>query len=288
MIIRLLAEIKLKVKVFISFFKILLYLFRGRKSWTLGYSDYKIKNIKLSLSSEKILKLFKNKKINQFGLGIDERCIEYPWIFSKINDEKEIMLDAGSTFNFDFILRNKKIKNKDITIFTYFPENDCFFKKRISYVYGDLRYLYFKDITFDLIISQSTIEHIGMDNSIYGYKSTENNTNKNFDYLFAITEMERVLKPNGNLLITFPFGKYENHGFFQQFDEEMLQKIVDILQVKGLVELDFFKYEKLGWRYAEKIELKETQSYNPHTGKGKFDDGAAHCRGIACINFKKY
>ncbi len=267
--------------------RISLYIKNGRIPWTEGYIQYKEKFIRESINNEAVLELCRDKQIKDFGVGIDERCVEYPWIFSKISSQKEIMLDAGSTFNYGYIVTNEKIKQKDLTIYTYYPEKDCFYKKRISYVYGDLRDMYFNNDTFEFIVSQSTIEHIDMDNSIYGYGNMQERHDKSYDYLKAVSEMERVLKPSGKLLITFPFGKFENHGFFQQFDDEMLDKLLLIFKDKGVVGLDFFKYEKSGWRFAEREELKDVQSFNPHTGKGKFDDGAAHCRSVVCIEFKK-
>lgn len=267
--------------------KINLYIKNGRVPWSEGYFEYKFEQIRESINDEELLLQFKNKKIKDFGIGVDERCVEYPWIFSKMSDSKETMLDAGSTFNFNYILDNEKLQNKDLTIYTFYPEQDCYYKKRISYVYGDLRSMYFNDCSFDFIVSQSTIEHIDMDNSIYGYSNAKERTDKSYDYLKAVSEMERVLKQGGRLLITVPFGKFENHGFFQQFDDEMLDKLVSVIKDKGTIEFDFFKYEKHGWRFAKREELENVQSFNPHTGKGKLDDGAAHCRSIVCLEFKK-
>ena len=90
------------------------------------------------------------------------------------------------------------------------------------------------------------------------------------------------------LLLTFPYGKFENHGFFQQFDNEMLQKLLVLLNNLGKTEIDFFLYTVEGWTWSDEKKTSSTESYNPHTGKGKGNDGAAHCRGICCIKFLKY
>jgi hypothetical protein len=266
-----------------------LYFKNGRIPWSQGYSEYKYKFITETINSEKQLAFFKNRKLPQnFGLGIDERCVEYPWLFSKLSLNDQALLDAGSTFNFDFIVSHPLIKNKKLTIYTFFPEKDCFYKNCVNYVFGDLRDMYFKDESFHTVISHSTIEHIDMDNSIYGYNERHTaEGEKSYDYLKAILEMIRVLKPGGKLMITFPFGKYEYHGFFQQFDREMLDKLLTLFTNKGTTGVDYFKYEKEGWRFAEQNELHVSESYNPHTGKGKYEDGAAHSRSIACIEFIK-
>jgi len=263
----------------------------GQVPWSEGYATHKETSISQSISDVTILDEFSKKKVPiNYGYRLDERIVEYPWIFANLKKEKTIFLDAGSTFNFDYLLNNELIENKDKYIHTFYPENKSYNHKRISYVYGDLRDSPFRNNFFEEIVCQSTIEHIDMDNSMYGYdlKSTlEVVTNKSYEYLKVIEELLRVLKINGQLLLTFPFGKFENHGFFQQFDDEMLQRIFDLFEGKGNIETDYFKYEKEGWRFAEKNELSQVESYNPHTGKGKSDDGAAHCRSIACIKFLK-
>ncbi len=268
--------------------KIDTYIKNGRIPWSEGYVEYKYKLIKEVLNSEQQLSFFRNKNLPaDFAIGIDERIVEYPWIFSRLSVDKNTLLDAGSTFNFDFIVEHPTIKSKEMTIYTFYPEKYCFFKQRINYVFGDLRDMYFKNEVFDEIVCQSTIEHIDMDNSIYGYEKTHLKEGKSYEYLKVVQEIIRVLNPGGKLLLTFPFGKFENHGFFQQFDEEMLSRIINLLKNEGRLEIDYFKYEKNGWRFAKQEELYNTASFNPHTGDGKLDDGAAHSRSIACIQWIK-
>jgi hypothetical protein len=150
-----------------------------------------------------------------------------------------------------------------------------------------LRDIFIKDNQFDLIVSQSTIEHIGMDNSIYGHHPG-NEVQKNYEYIKVIKELIRILKSGGELLLTFPYGRYENHSFFQQFDKEMLTKLNEILKPQGVIsETIFFKYTKEGWTISSQQGVDNSQSYNPHTGTGKSEDGAAHCRAVCCIDFEK-
>lgn len=263
----------------------------GQIPWSEGYVAHKEKSIIESISDDAILGKFSKKEIPaNYGYRLDERIVEYPWIFSNLKKGKTIFMDAGSTFNFDYLLNNRLVGDKEKYIYTFYPEDKSYNDKRISYVYGDLRDLPFRNNFFEEIVCQSTIEHIDMDNSMYGYdlKSTlDVVTNKSYQYLKVIEELLRVLKTNGQLLLTFPYGKFENHGFFQQFDDEMLIRITDKMKDLGSYELTFFKYLPKGWIIASQEECNDSESFNPHTQIGKMDDFAAHSRVICCVKFIK-
>ena len=263
----------------------------GKKPWSYGYNDVRWDLIAQSINNQTLLDSFKKGEIpRKFGIGFDERVVEYPWIFSRLPQTKETqLLDAGSTLNFHPFVELENVKNKQLTIFTYYPEPINFVDKRISYMFGDLRHMPFRDELYNTVICQSTIEHVDMDNSIYGYSinKNEDEQKKSYDYLKVIDELIRVLKPGGKLLLTFPYGRFENHGFFQQFDEEMVSKITHNLNVHGKSICDYLLYQTTGWKFANKVDCDESVSFNPHTGKGKGEDGAAHCRCVCCIEFIK-
>lgn len=269
----------------------LIFFKNGQIPWSEGYVNHKEQSIIKNISDETVLNLFATKQIPlNYGFRLDERIVEYPWIFANLKKEQTIFLDAGSTFNFEYLLNNKFLENKEKYIYTFYPEDKSYNNKRISYVYGDLRHLPFRNDFFEEIVCQSTIEHIDMDNSMYGYdlKSTLGIvTNKNYEYLKVINELLRVIKINGQLLLTFPFGRFENHGFFQQLDEEMLEKITNKMDFLGNYELTFFKYLPEGWIISTQEDCKESESFNPHTQKGKKYDFAAHSRAICCVKFNK-
>lgn len=274
----------------ISRFRIYSYYRKGQIPWSRGYGEARRIEIEKNIYSDEIRSSFEKKKLPVgFGYRMDERVVEYPWIISNLSERKTSLLDAGSTFNYEYLLKHPRIANKNLTIYTYYPENESFPEKRINYVYGDLRELPFKENNFDQIICQSTIEHIDMDNSMYGYemKNQAGSSVKSYEYMKVIEELYRVLKKGGILLLTFPFGKFENHGFFQQFDSEMLNRITSFLEVKGILQDQFFQYSIEGWKVSSKEESNTAESYNPHTGIGKKDDHAAHSRAICCLRFEK-
>ena len=258
--------------------------------WSEGYAEYKWSIISEMINDSATIEIFRNNQLlNEYGIGLDERIVEYPWIISNLSNKNTNLLDAGSTLNYDVILLNPSISKKNLCIYTYNPEVENFNNRKISYMYGDLRNLAFKDEWFDEIVCQSTIEHIDMDNSIYGYCINNNSaqSERSYEYLKAIKELIRVLKSKGVLLLTFPYGEYENHKFFQQFDFKMLKPIKSLFNENGEYQQVFFKYLKNGWQNAEQKQVENSKSYNPHSGVGKFDDGAAHCRAVCCMKFLK-
>lgn len=267
------------------------FLKNGQIPWSEGYGAHKEESINKSISNATILDEFSKEKVPaNYGHRLDERIVEYPWIFANLKKGKTIFLDAGSTFNFEYLLNNELIEKKEKYIYTFYPEDKSYLDKKISYIYGDLRDLPFRDNFFEEIVCQSTIEHIDMDNSMYGYdlKSTiDSVTNKSYEYLKVIEELLRVLKSDGQLLLTFPYGKFENHGFFQQFDKEMLVRIADKMKGLGSYDLTFFKYLPEGWIVASQEDCNDAESYNPHTQMGKKNDFAAHSRAICCLKFIK-
>ena len=267
------------------------YISNNGQPWSDGYKEYKWKNIEEGINNDQLLQGIRNNVLPEgYGKGIDERVVEYPWLIAHIKEDNNSFLDAGSTFNFEEILRVPVLKKKEKYIYTFYPETNNYSKDRISYVYGDLRNLPLKNNFFDTVVCHSTLEHIDMDNSMYGYElgHISDKDSKSYEYLKVITELERVTQQKGKILLTFPYGIFENHGFFQQFDKEMVQKIIDVLSSTCNCSKQFMKYEEEGWRFANENDCANAKSYNPHTGKGKGNDGAAHSRAICFIEALKH
>jgi hypothetical protein len=266
------------------------YLANGCIPWSVGYPDFKREEIKKVISDGELQGSFaKNKLLPGFGYRLDERVVEYGWLFSNLLKGKTTFLDAGSTFNFDYLVNHPVMKEKDMYIYTYYPEDQNHVANRISYNFGDLRELPYKDNFFNEVVCQSTIEHIDMDNSIYGYDlaPVSKVIDKSYEYLKVIDELVRVLKSKGQMLLTFPFGKFENHGFFQQFDSEMVNRILQHFNSHGTSSVNYYLYANNAWNFSNENDAKDAESYNPHTGIGKKDDFAAHSRAICCIKFLK-
>lgn len=268
------------------------YFANNRVPWSEGYEDYKWDRIGEIINDASLLHKFQEKKPlpEHYGSGLDERIVEYPYVFSHLSDSGSRILDAGSTFNFASVITHPIFSKKELTIYTAYPERQNFIGNKISYVFGDLRILPFRDEWFDEIACMSTLEHIGMDNAIYGYGEEtikKANALENTEYLKAVSELVRVLKSNGRLFLTVPFGQKINYGYFQQFDSRMIASLNSLLGEAGQTELIFFKYLSSGWQFSNEEECNKAEAFNPHTGQGKGTDGAAHSRAICGIQLTK-
>ena len=142
-----------------------------------------------------------------------------------------------------------------MTILTLAPEPTCLWRRGISYQFADLRRLPFRDHWFDEIACLSTLEHVGMDNSLYARSLTVQVLKKD-EFESALLEMRRVLKPGGRLILSVPFGAYQDWGFFQQFDADMLERAADVFS-PTLREDRWYRYSHRGWQIADRSSCKE-------------------------------
>lgn len=255
----------------------------GLKPWTRGYSEYKIKSIKQILEGE----VFNPQKLPpNYGFRLDERVVEYPWFLSRLPHKSGVLLDAGSVLNFDYVLKHHSLKEKNIFISTLAPEGNCYWKSGVSYVFEDLRSSCFRDDYFDWIASLSTIEHIGLDNTmLYTYEASKNE-NVGGTCLDAIREYSRMLKSEGVLYLSFPYGRHEKRGWFQIFDAAMLDEIISAFGPSSVKEFHY-KYEADGWKVSSREESKDATYFDIHTQKEYDTDFAAASRAIVCLELVK-
>lgn len=273
------------------------YIFKknGMRPWSRGYSEYHTQELIKILNNEDLLQIFKQSKqlSKKYAFRLDERLIEYPWILSRLPKEHCRVLDAGSTFNFDYIITNPIISNKDLFIVTLAPESQCFWKRNVSYVFSDLRDNPFKDGYFDIVVCISTLEHIGMDNTFYTGNKQFHESKPN-TFVEAVKEFNRVLKPKGNLYITVPYGKHTNYGFFRSFDADLVQQVVETF-TGALDEINYYQYLESGWTLSEESEcstceyfdINQSKYFNKQSTKDYDADYAAAARAVVCMKFTK-
>jgi SAM-dependent methyltransferase len=265
------------------------YLDNGRIPWSTGYKQYKLEQIEKTLLSEETLEIFRKscQLPSGYGYGVDERMVEYPWLFSRMNSLDERLLDAGSVLNYPYLIEKTVLKHKDIVLMTLEPESTMTRRSRLSYMFCDLRDNPFRTGTFDTVVSLSTIEHIGMDNTLVYSDRVRYKEQDTSSYLVAVNEMIRVLKTSGKLFLSVPFGKKEFHGWLQQFDNEMIAGLCSHVNGASVIEASYFRYDSKGWQLADADSCKDCEYFDTHANQHVQDDRAAAARAVACLVFQK-
>lgn len=209
------------------------------------------------------------------GSGFDERAVEYPWLFSRGLEGR--ILDAGSVLNHRHVLERLP-DQRDLTIVTLSPEPACFTELGVSYLYGDLRRLPFRDGWFDQVVCLSTLEHVGMDNSGYG-SSDPRAHDPRAEAVAALRELLRVARPGGRVHLSFPFGRREDHGWLRQLDRADVDDLLAGADVKRHEEA-IFRHTRQGWRRST---ARRAARARYHAGSGRAPDKAVAARAVLCL-----
>jgi SAM-dependent methyltransferase len=272
------------------------YLKSDRRPWREGYYEYREQRLSEAVNDEALLNLFaENQSLPQgYGYRLDARIIEIPWVLSRARNSSGRFLDAGSALNYDFVLTSPALKDKQTTIVTLAPERQAFWQLGVSYVFGDLRDLDFRDERFDSVACISTIEHIGMDNTMYAEDLEIARRSDPGEFVLAVKELRRVLKTGGSLFISFPFGRYENHGWFQQFDAPLVDTLIAAFAPSRTQET-IFQYHPDGWQRSSREASKDCEFFDVHTSKYADpnstieypSDYPAGERAVACLELLK-
>jgi len=207
--------------------------------------------------------------VQPFGIGDTERCIEIPWAVSCYAGERRV-LDVGYSnaedryLNSLLNLRIPELYGLDV-VSRAVPG--------IVSVAGDMRQMPFHDAAFDLIFCVSTIEHVGWDNTIY-YQGPQV-LNPEGD-LQAIRELGNITRRGGKIVVTVPYGKLHNYGWFLQYDQQRFDRLIHASGCH-LLKKDLFLYRE-GWHRTSEEALK---------GVLYKDNNAPAAAGLACALLEK-
>ena len=202
-------------------------------------------------------------------IRMTERVVEIPWVLSRYHGERRV-LDVGSANAVPFYVQHLVARN--------IPElHGVDLSSRpvpgIRMTQADVRRMPFPDASFDLVMCVSTLEHIGLDNRGYDLDTPLEARGD----LAAMREIVRVLDGSGRLLVTVPFGRAEDHGWFKQYD---LASWRSLLNAAGLhpAEEAFFRYSSSGWGSVDDPSLIASNGYG--------ELGAPAATGLLCADLR--
>lgn len=268
-------------EAFLRKLKSVLFALGARNAGSRLYAPHKVSELRRLLD----LPFDPNHVPHGFGHKLDERLVEYPWLFSRLPDSPGELLDAGSILNHDFILSHSKLQGKKLTIMTLAPEGKSFWDRGINYIYGDLRQTYFRDSYFDFVVCISTLEHIGLNNQRF-HAGQLNETAPCGSHLQGVQEFRRVLKPGGRCYITVPFGKRFRGRWHQVFDGDMIDDLLAAFAPASHTETYFRHLPDAGWQISARNAASNAIYFDFEVDK-PFPGCPAAAEAIVCLELIK-
>lgn len=199
--------------------------------------------------------LFHNRKQSRHP-WISERDIEYPWVYKNITDLKDRrVLDVGAKEGLpttDLLLENQNV------VYTIdINASSSREKGNLIAVKGDIISTSFEDGFFDAVIVVSTLEHIGVAGR---YGISDSNELGDFQ---AMREIFRILKPEGRVLVTVPYGLGRSLPLNRLYDAGRIDKLFDNFEI---ISRQYFRFEpkyKMWFEVPEVLAAKNDWDHEP-------------------------
>jgi SAM-dependent methyltransferase len=135
----------------------------------------------------------------------NERVIEIPWCLARYRGEKRV-LDLGYVFAEPAYLAGLVGLGAPELVGVDLATAEV---PGLRSLVADIRELPFDEGSFDLALCISTLEHVGLDNEIYGVGKQQDERGA----ARALKSLHRVLAGGGRLLVTVPCGEEQQLGW---------------------------------------------------------------------------
>lgn len=157
---------------------------------------------------------FWKEEIVRFITESDSRIVETSLMFNNIPLLKKRILDVGCRYSLLSIqLASLGHEVHGIDINNYKRKHPNFHFRKADILESKYRRNY-----FDIVVSLSTIEHIGL-----GRYNDRKNAKGDID---TIKEIYRITKPGGQILITLPFGKPVDTDWYRVYNTERVLELL--------------------------------------------------------------
>lgn len=180
-----------------------------------------------------------------------ERIVEIPLVLGNLPTTKATILDVGcrySLLSIQLASLGHKVYGLDINPYTKEHPNFIFNQ-------GDILKPPYKKAFFDMAISLSTIEHIGL--GVYGDTNDGAQNHLNDADQRAAKSIYNLLKPGGSFILTVPFGKPITSAFQRVYDTKRLNDLLKPFRIKSI---EVFKADNGYWMPSSPKEGEQVDS----------------------------
>jgi len=233
-----------------------------------------------------------------YGPALDERCVEYPWAFAHLGahggEVAGPLLDAGSTLNHRALYEQPALRGRPIEVVTLAPEPGFHWQRGVSYFFCDLRRLPLSTGRYPIVLSLSTLEHVGRDNTDFTGDPADREEGRG-EWRLAAAELGRVTRSGGTLLLTVPFGQRQLLATQEVFDRPALEALIGALGPARELEERYYRYSAEGWSISDAARAKDAE-YVEYAARPRQEwprpwprqpDGAVAARAVACVRWVK-
>jgi predicted SAM-dependent methyltransferase len=218
---------------------------------------------------------FKGKRMSGRSKMWGERTVEVPWFLSKLKAGN--VLDIGSAescyVNEVLELGATKLTLNDVRDFNTHQDNS-----KVNCVIGDIRT---KDPAelgkYDNVLCISTLEHIALTAYDQGREVPED-WSAFYPQKDAFRHMMKFVKRGGQMIVTIPYGKYEDSGWVIVYDKGMIDELKEGFKIVEETYFTLTDRENDTWR-----KVKEAQC--PAKGMDSWG-GQMRANSVVCLVLK--
>lgn len=205
--------------------------------------------------------------------ALSERSVEIPWVLRSYQNER-CVVEVGYAFaEFRYL---EALQSLNVPNLILLDVNEDLERAQVvggAPVVADVRDAPFEDASVDLVLCISTIEHIGRANSTYGVIAEPGEGRPDID---ALREMVRWLRPGGRILLSVPFGRFEDQGWLINYDHGYLSSLIE---ASGLTVVSEQYLESAGgWAPRDVRDVAR---------RGYRSLGAPHAGAVALVELRK-
>lgn len=151
-----------------------------------------------------------------------ERTVEVPWLLSRVKEGTALDVGAAeSCYTMDLFEQGvSHLVMNDIRHIDALQDDE-----RAECLVGDIRKIHPDDTgLFDNVLCISTLEHIALE-AYDQPREVPQNWSAYYPQREAFHHMMKFLAPDGQMLVTIPYGKYEDCGWVIVYDEGMINEL---------------------------------------------------------------